>query len=713
MHGPPLRKTTMKGRKYRMKKSTLWQRILCTVMALALLLPSAVVPAEAAVSKTDAYIAYYDFLLRSLDRIDQRIEDQDFYKTDFFYISGASKGLSTLDKILAVYLLDVTNDGVEDLIVKWKIRSYGKNGEDTDEWVCVYTYLNGKLQKIGQGCDFVDSNGGTYEPEGYIGYILSSEDSPYISNDCVYLCKGSNGKYYLADEEPTAGMDGSFSFFAFNGSKMARVDSFGIQFIPDWRVGSIRSDYGRFIYTYGGSSEPRTQSQFEARMRKYTAKGITKLVNNDYHTALNKLEKAVGASFKPSAWSAETVNAAIEKGYVPWELRKLYRQPITRGEFCALAAAFYEKYTGTTIGATAEFTDTQDLSIRKMASLGIVYGTGQGRFHPNGTLTREAAAVILMRMAAQLGYQPIDGIPTFTDSDKIGGYAAAGVAQASNAGIMNGLKDGSFNPKGSYTREQSIVTMMRMENLSPEVSALELSETQVEMFAGGTHALKLSGRNGEKPVLDNVLAGSVVWQSSDPSVVSVDGQGKLQGLRSGSTTITASAGSARASCRVRVIQINGEFYADLPATVTLDLKDMVTKEVIPDGVTLKIIGIERRYPDNNTLTNQYYIMATVLSCAQGSYIVEGMPLLLRSIDGAEESVTARCSGSCYAANAPGIKNSSYGPISESGGQGYIKNSDGTAPGYGIEFRINISGTFALREREASRPFIFDFTPCLR
>ena len=55
-----------------------------------------------------------------------------------------------------------------------------------------------------------------------------------------------------------------------------------------------------------------------------------------------------------------------------------------------------------------------------------------------------------------------DGPATFADKSSISSYAVVNVGQVQAAGIMNGVGKDNFDPKGRYTREQSIVTMMRL-----------------------------------------------------------------------------------------------------------------------------------------------------------------------------------------------------------------------------------------------------------
>ena len=112
------------------------------------------------------------------------------------------------------------------------------------------------------------------------------------------------------------------------------------------------------------------------------------------------------------------------------------------------------------------FTDvTEDDNIAKMYKVGVVNGVGENRFAPNNQLTREQAATMLSRLAEALG-QPLPAAqPAFADNDKIFAYAYAAVGQVQAAGIMEGKENNLFDPKGSYTREQSILTMDRLFNM--------------------------------------------------------------------------------------------------------------------------------------------------------------------------------------------------------------------------------------------------------
>ena len=168
------------------------------------------------------------------------------------------------------------------------------------------------------------------------------------------------------------------------------------------------------------------------------------------------------AADQPSSWAAGQVDEAVSAGIVPENLRSAYGQSITRAEFCALATRLYETVKGTAIAERVTFTDTTDENVEKMAALGVVTGTGDGAFDPGGLLTREQAATMLARLSDAVGAPLPAGSPTFPDAASISSWASEAVGRVQAGGVMSGTDTGAFDPAGPYTREQSILTMLRL-----------------------------------------------------------------------------------------------------------------------------------------------------------------------------------------------------------------------------------------------------------
>jgi len=180
----------------------------------------------------------------------------------------------------------------------------------------------------------------------------------------------------------------------------------------------------------------------------------------------------------PSPWASEQVNAAISANLVPLSLQSEYAQPVTRAEFCVLAATLYESVKGE-IKERKTFVDSNDINVEKMAAVGVVSGIGNDTFAPDVMLTREQAATMLSRLTGAIGLMLFEPLPTFDDNKSISAWASREVGKMQFAGIISGVGNNTFFPKGSYTREQSIVTIKRL------YDALSLGTAYIRYDANG------------------------------------------------------------------------------------------------------------------------------------------------------------------------------------------------------------------------------------
>ena len=165
---------------------------------------------------------------------------------------------------------------------------------------------------------------------------------------------------------------------------------------------------------------------------------------------------------RPAFWALEYVLAGISMGIVPRSLQNNYDQAITRAEFAALAVALYENRRGEITGRVT-FADTNDVNVQKAAYLGIVRGRDGNNFDPNGTITREESAALLSRTASALGRPLPNRTPTFNDVMPFPMWWSFNyIGQVQAAGIMGGIGSNNFAPMSTFSREQSIITIMRL-----------------------------------------------------------------------------------------------------------------------------------------------------------------------------------------------------------------------------------------------------------
>ena len=90
---------------------------------------------------------------------------------------------------------------------------------------------------------------------------------------------------------------------------------------------------------------------------------------------------------------------------------------------------------------------------------GVVKGTSATTFTPDENITREQMVAMLWRYDGEKAAST--NINGFTDAAAISDYARPAVAWAVENGIVNGMADGSFQPKGTATRAQLAAILHR------------------------------------------------------------------------------------------------------------------------------------------------------------------------------------------------------------------------------------------------------------
>ena len=102
---------------------------------------------------------------------------------------------------------------------------------------------------------------------------------------------------------------------------------------------------------------------------------------------------------------------------------------------------------------------------------GIVYGLNEKEFAPNAPVTRQQMCVMMDRFLDYRAkkdnktFKTTNAAKTFLDADSIGAFAKEAVKQCQMLGLMNGDKEGNFNPKNNATRAEVAVVVQRLDTL--------------------------------------------------------------------------------------------------------------------------------------------------------------------------------------------------------------------------------------------------------
>lgn len=180
-----------------------------------------------------------------------------------------------------------------------------------------------------------------------------------------------------------------------------------------------------------------------------------------------------------SDWAKKEVEAAITAEIVPADIQNNYTTAITREEFCTMMVKMVETWSGQSmadyikvkgLSYSLPFTDTQNRTVGYAYALGIINGRGEGIFDPYSSITRQEAAAMLTRAAKCLGVSSGSGM-NFNDVKNLDSWAKEGISfvsgltdPTSGNRVMGGVAPDTFDPWGTYTREQAILTALRLFN---------------------------------------------------------------------------------------------------------------------------------------------------------------------------------------------------------------------------------------------------------
>ncbi|RRJ64739.1 hypothetical protein EHV15_18765 [Paenibacillus oralis] len=143
-------------------------------------------------------------------------------------------------------------------------------------------------------------------------------------------------------------------------------------------------------------------------------------------------------------------------------------------------AFIYAPHNGmyTVVQSERNFSDVRghwaQTDVEMLANKLVLTGSFDGRFTPDGQVTRAEFSAMLVR---SLGLREKTGQSAFNDVPAGGAWYAGTVEAAVAAGLINGYPDGSFKPNAPITREQMAVMIARAADFAgklPEAHTLSL-----------------------------------------------------------------------------------------------------------------------------------------------------------------------------------------------------------------------------------------------
>ncbi|SEC11501.1 S-layer homology domain-containing protein [Paenibacillus sp. GP183] len=172
-------------------------------------------------------------------------------------------------------------------------------------------------------------------------------------------------------------------------------------------------------------------------------------------------------------WAGRQIQVAAAKGILEGRESSQFvpNGQVTRAEFAKMIVKTFGLEDAS---ATASFNDVSDTDWYKVyvasaVKNGIVNGRAEGKFDPNGQITRAEMATMAARALLLSGsianVTDIEAaLKVFKDAGSIGDSLKSGVALAASQGIIVGEEGSQFNPNGVSTRAQAAVVIYRLLN---------------------------------------------------------------------------------------------------------------------------------------------------------------------------------------------------------------------------------------------------------
>lgn len=184
--------------------------------------------------------------------------------------------------------------------------------------------------------------------------------------------------------------------------------------------------------------EPYSSAHF-SDLSGYSAQYLSAI---DYLYSMNVTNGVGGGKFDPSA-------------------------SIKRGDFCLMLSRAFQFNVGSTsqgfrdVPSNAYYAE----AVNQMYAIGVVNGTGGGRFEPSASITRQDAALMVQRALQQAGISAPDGnaaaLASYSDRSQVASYAQGAVGGLAQLGIFPVTSKGALSPKTNLTRADMALLLHR------------------------------------------------------------------------------------------------------------------------------------------------------------------------------------------------------------------------------------------------------------
>ena len=169
--------------------------------------------------------------------------------------------------------------------------------------------------------------------------------------------------------------------------------------------------------------------------------------------------------------------------------------------FLALSIAMLMVISGMSLVSAKSFTDLPETSayfqaVDRLSNLGIIKGTTDTTYTPDGLVTREQAAILFAKYSTALvNYFGPDASAAAPFADCKDNTYFSAIAQCKSTGIIDGIGDNKFDPTGNITYAQAV--KMVITALGYKFPLVDGADWAVNYFAKATEIEILGGFSGK------------------------------------------------------------------------------------------------------------------------------------------------------------------------------------------------------------------------
>ncbi|WP_233147101.1 S-layer homology domain-containing protein [Paenibacillus selenitireducens] len=204
------------------------------------------------------------------------------------------------------------------------------------------------------------------------------------------------------------------------------------------------------VYYLDGNQAQYMGGKFDGRTVTFTTDHFSSFAVFEYHKQFADVTGTWAQAFIEKLAAKHIITGTDEHHYSP-------TQQVTRAELVTLAirALGYEAAAKSTV-----FTDVSANAyyagyVAQASELGLIQGH-EGKFRPQDPITREEAAVILLKMMESMNKKASTSTSdtAFTDMKSVSDWATDAVNHLKSVGVINGKDDNRFDPRGAVTRAE-------------------------------------------------------------------------------------------------------------------------------------------------------------------------------------------------------------------------------------------------------------------